>query len=79
MVSNGKGPSTFDGPKPDSLAQRPALRASGPASRSIHQFGLEDHQLIRAAASLGSFVDSANLSSVPGISSVASAINVTAV
>jgi hypothetical protein len=48
MVSNGKGPSTFDGPKPDSLAQRPALRASGPASRSIHQFGLEDHQLSRS-------------------------------
>jgi hypothetical protein len=34
--------SPADGPKPDSLALRPALVDLGPASRSIRQFGLED-------------------------------------
>src|SRR5258706_9464050 len=34
--------SPADGPKPVSLALRPALVDLGPASRSIRQFGLED-------------------------------------
>jgi len=39
--------SPADGPKPDSLALRPALVDLGPASRSIRQFGLEDQMPFR--------------------------------
>src|SRR5258706_10351473 len=39
--------SPADGPKPDSLALRPALVDLGPAPRSIRQFGLEDQMPFR--------------------------------